>query len=186
MSNSQDNVAQLTGPRKKSKLKLILLIVVPLVLLLGGGGAAYYLLVMAPADEMAAAEGGGESSAQVIIVPEPEDPLPPGTFVPLRDITVNLKSPDSRNEFLRLGLTLEFTPPGLPPGPEFDAWTANITSRSAEVIDALQPYLRELTAVELRGSAGTYRLHQQILHRVKLVLPDLPVQDVQFRLLMVQ
>lgn len=185
----QATTPQIAGPagRKKSKLKLIILVVV-IVLVLAGGGAAAYFFLLTPkhAADAAHTAGDGHAAAPVVIIPEPEDPLPPGAFVALPDVTVNLITPDRRNEFLRLGLTLELTPPGLPPGPQMDAWTAGIQARSVQVIDILQPYLRELHAADLRGSAGTYRLHEQVLYRVKLVLPDLPLQNVHFRMLIVQ
>jgi flagellar protein FliL len=180
--------AQIAGPRRKKKSKLLPIILgVVVLVLLGGGAAAYFLLFAPKAGHDGEHMGDGEmASSPVIIVPEPEDPLPPGAFVDLRDITVNLLSPDRRNEFLRLGLTLELTPPGLPPGAQLDAWREGVVARTPKIIDILQPFLRELRAVDLRGSEGTYRLHENVLYRVRLVAPDLAIQDVHFRLLMVQ
>jgi flagellar FliL protein len=49
-----------------------------------------------------------------------------------------------------------------------------------------QTYLREMRPEELRGSAGTYRLREELLARANVALAPVRVVDVLFSELLVQ
>jgi flagellar FliL protein len=52
--------------------------------------------------------------------------------------------------------------------------------------DMLQTYLREMRPEELRGSAGIYRLREELLGRANVVLAPVRVNDVLFTQLLIQ
>lgn len=54
------------------------------------------------------------------------------------------------------------------------------------VLDLFQGYLREVRPEELRGSAGTYRLREELVARVNVAAAPARVLDVLFTELLVQ
>ena len=57
---------------------------------------------------------------------------------------------------------------------------------SPRIIDNFQVYLRELRVEDLRGSAGIYRLREELLARVNTAVHPTKVRDVLFRDVLVQ
>ena len=54
------------------------------------------------------------------------------------------------------------------------------------IIDRFQVYLRELRAEDISGSAGVYRLKEELLGRVNKAIEPAKVSDVLFREMLVQ
>jgi flagellar FliL protein len=54
------------------------------------------------------------------------------------------------------------------------------------LLDLFQTYLREMRPDEFRGSAGTYRLREELIARATLAAAPAQVQDVLFTELIVQ
>jgi flagellar FliL protein len=54
------------------------------------------------------------------------------------------------------------------------------------IIDLFQTYLREMRPEELRGSAGTQRLREELVARANLVAAPARVVDVLFQEIIVQ
>jgi flagellar FliL protein len=54
------------------------------------------------------------------------------------------------------------------------------------VVDLMQTYLREMRPEELRGSAGTYRLREELLVRASTAAAPAKVSDVLFTQMLVQ
>ncbi|VAW24029.1 hypothetical protein MNBD_ALPHA11-1204, partial [hydrothermal vent metagenome] len=63
---------------------------------------------------------------------------------------------------------------------------AAIEPRVTRVIDAFQVYLRELRRSDLEGSAGIYRLKEELRRRVNLALYPVEVQSILFKEILVQ
>ena len=184
MSDEEQNQAR-PAPRKKGRMRLLVMLLVLLLLAGGGGAAAYFLLLKSHAPEEGAAEG--EATAhKIAIVPEPEEPLPPALYANVPDVLANLQSDDKRPAFVRLGLAIAFTDPGLKGEAEHKAFEEKINEEMPRVVNILQAYLRSLSVDDFQGSAATYALHKQLLLRVKTVLPDEPVQDVLIRGVLLQ
>ena len=55
-----------------------------------------------------------------------------------------------------------------------------------KIIDNFQTYLRELRIEDLRGSAGMYRLREELFVRVNAAAAPVKVKDVLFREMLVQ
>lgn len=148
--------------KKLAGKKLVLFVVLPL-LLLGGGGAAAYFFLFAKGDE-AAAEAE-------------KPPETPSVFLDLPDILVNLNADGRQARFLKVSVSIEVG------SPEDLKAVETVMPR---VVDQFQVYLRELRLDDLRGSAGVYRLRQEMLARVTAAAAPTPVRDVLFREILVQ
>jgi flagellar FliL protein len=62
----------------------------------------------------------------------------------------------------------------------------DIQPKLAKVIDAFQVYLRELRRSDLEGSAGIYRLREELRRRVNVAIFPASVESVLFREILVQ
>jgi flagellar protein FliL len=146
----------------KSKFKLILIIVGALVLL-GGGAATWFLFFR-----------HGEDEHHAEAAPPPKPPA----FVEVPDIMVNLAgSPGERVQYLKLKVVLE-----LKEEKQIEA----IKPSMPRVTDIFQTYLRELRATDLNGSAGLFRLKEELTKRVNIAISPIQVNAVLFKEIVVQ
>jgi flagellar FliL protein len=166
------------GGGKKSKKKLFIIIGIVLLLLIGGGAAAFFTGLLDPllggAEESASGgEGGGEGEGAG------NAPLPPGqaVFFDLDEMIVNLNSSGRRQNLLKIKVSLELA--------SADD-LAKIQQVMPRVIDNFQTYLRELRIDDLRGSAGVYRLREELLTRVNIAVQPAKVNAVLFKEMLVQ
>jgi flagellar FliL protein len=158
--------------KKKSKKKLIIIILVSLVLL-GGGAAAFFLLGGENTEEGAKtenAEGAVDENGVAIPMPEP-------VYMDLPDIVVNLNSTSRRTNYINLKITLELSK---------KEDIAAIESQMPRIIDAFNTYLRELRREDLQGSAGVYRLENELMLRLQKTLVKGEVKDILFREIIIQ
>ena len=152
-----------SGGRKLSGKKLILLAGVPVLLLLLAGGAFMGGFIGGP--------GGDEEHA------EEEGPPPEIHFFDLPEMLVNLNTGSNRTTFLKVKVSLEIE------GAEAVPVLENLLPR---VLDNFQVYLRELRIEDLNGSAGLFRLKQELLMRINRAVEPIRVTDVLFREILVQ
>jgi flagellar FliL protein len=154
-------------PKKKFGLMQILLFVVAPLLVLGGGGAGAYFLFFAKGGDQAAATEKAEAAR----------PPKPMVFYNLPELLVNLNSQGRRASFLKISLSLELSDPADIP---------KVEAVLPRIVDAFQTYLRELRPEDLRGSAGLYRLREELLARVNTSAQPARVTDVLFKEMLVQ
>lgn len=155
------------GKKKLSKKMMIIIGAVGLVLLLGGGGAALYFMGV-----FGHKEGTEEEHKE-----KEEAPKTAAVFFPLGDILVNLSGEGKRPNYLKIKITLELAD-------EKDV--PLLESLKPRIIDNFQVYLRELRIEDLRGSAGMYRLREELLLRVTEAVQPARVRDVLFQEMLVQ
>jgi flagellar FliL protein len=152
-------------PKSKFKFKLppmkFLIIGAAALLLIGGGVGAYFFFFSHPHDAKA------------------ENPLvKPAVFVDLPEILVNLSNPSAeRTQYLRIKVVLEL--------PE-QKMIEQITPIMPRVMDAFQTYLRELRPSDLDGSAGLYRLKEELTRRVNVSIAPARINAVLFKEIVVQ
>ncbi len=157
-------------PRRSriSGRKLVLYVILPLLMLSGGGAALYvsgvFDVLFAPAPETGTAEAEAA-------------PSEPGVFYDLPDILVNLSGAEGRQAYLRISVSLELEP---------HADTGALERVMPRIVDNFQVYLRELRLDDLRGSAGLYRLREELLRRVHAAAAPVEVRDILFREMLVQ
>jgi flagellar FliL protein len=164
------------GKRKKGgKRKLILFVGVPLVVV---------ILAVAGAVVMGIGPfGGGEDEEVATEESHGEDGEHGGAghvgFYELPQMTVNLNTTDGTTAFLRMMVSLEIandTPEN----------RAQLDSMLPRVLDNFQVYMRELRLDDLSGSAGLFRLKQEMLSRINRAVEPVQVSDVLFSELLVQ
>jgi flagellar FliL protein len=92
-------------------------------------------------------------------------------------IAVNLSTTDARPRTLRLSLSLEASDP---------AAAVAVQAALPYVLDSFQTHLRELRAAELEGSAGMFRLREELMKRVNLAIAPSRVRAVLVRDIILQ
>ena len=171
-AEGSEEAAALAKAKKKKKL-IIIGAAVFLLLAAGGGGAAFFFM-HGKSDK--AAEGGETASAG------DEHGGKGGaagghTYFQLGDMLVNLSGEGKHPNFLKVKVVLELAD-------EKDA--PLMEAIKPRIIDNFQVYLRELRIEDLRGSAGMYRLHEELLLRVTEAAQPIRVRDVLFQEMLVQ
>lgn len=164
-------------PRKKFSGKKIALFGGGLVLLVGLIGGA--LVFTGMLDKLLGKEKKKEGEEVVEEKPHEEayDPKAPPVYVPLGDMLVNLQSVDRRPSYLKLKVQLElYNAKDVP----------EIPKAMPRIVDTFQTYLRELRLEDLKGSAGIYRLREELLQRVNAATAPVKVRDVLFEEVLVQ
>ena len=96
---------------------------------------------------------------------------------PIVNCEANFFSPIKIGDFLKIKISLEIADPA-------DIDTVN--QLLPRIVDNFQVYLRELRVQELQGSAGMYRLHEELLRRVNIAVRPAKVKDVLFKEMLVQ
>jgi flagellar FliL protein len=103
---------------------------------------------------------------------------PKSIFVDLPDVLVNLSSAGSdRTQYLKVKIVLELPDPLI---------VQQIQPLMPRVMDAFQTYLRELRPTDLDGSAGLYRLKEELTRRVNAAVAPNRVTAVLFKEIVVQ
>jgi flagellar FliL protein len=102
----------------------------------------------------------------------------PAVFVDMPEVVVNLSSPGSeRTQYLKIKIVLEL--------PE-QKMIEQIQPIMPRVMDAFQTYLRELRPSDLDGSAGLYRLKEELTRRINNSIAPSRITAVLFKEIVVQ
>jgi flagellar FliL protein len=145
---------------KKSKLKLIIA-AVGFVAIVGVGAGWFFLM-----------RGHGEEKHA-----EAPPPKPP-SFVEVPDMMVNLVgAPGERVQYLRVKVVLEI---------KDEKQVEAIKPNLPRVTDLFQTYLRELRPSDINGSAGLFRLKEELTKRVNTAVAPQQVSAVLFKEIVVQ
>jgi flagellar FliL protein len=152
-----DEAAEVAAP--KGKLKLILAAVAVLAIV---GGASWFLFFRGHGEEVHA---------------EAAPPKPP-SFVDVPDMMVNMVgNPGERVQYLKVKVVLEV---------KEEKQVEAIKPSMPRVTDIFQSYLRELRPADLNGSAGLFRLKEELTRRVNMALAPNQVSAVLFKEIIVQ
>jgi flagellar FliL protein len=153
-----EGAAEVAAP--KGKLKLIIAAVA--VLLIVSSAATWFFFFRHHGDEAHA---------------EAAPPKPP-VFVEVPEMLVNLVgSPGERVQYLKVRVVLEM---------KEDRQVDAIKPTMPRVTDIFQTYLRELRPADLNGSAGLFRLREELTRRVNTAIAPNQVNAVLFREIVVQ
>jgi flagellar FliL protein len=102
----------------------------------------------------------------------------PPSFVDVPDLLVNLAgAPGERVQYLKVKLVLEVKEEKL---------VEAIKPSMPRVTDIFQSYLRELRPADLNGSAGLFRLKEELTKRVNVAVAPNQVSAVLFKEVVVQ
>jgi flagellar FliL protein len=147
------------SPKRKLPLKLIIIGAAALIVIGGGGAGAYFMF------------GSHDSKAASAVVKPP-------VFFDVPEVLVNLSTAGSeRTQYLKVKVVLELPDSTL---------TSQIQSTMPRVMDTFQTYLRELRPTDLEGSAGLYRLKEELTRRVNVSIAPSRINAVLFKEIVVQ
>ena len=154
----------------KGKL-IIIIVAVVVVLLLGGAATTYFfgLFDSNSTEQQNLVTKAGE-------VPE-NDFVAPAFFYELPEIAVNLNTIGRKAARMKLTVSIEVSDPELIP---------KLEALLPRIIDNFQVYLRELRVADLKGSAGMYRLREELLTRVNSAIAPSKVKAILFKEMLVQ
>jgi flagellar FliL protein len=102
----------------------------------------------------------------------------PAVFLDVPEVLVNLSTvAGERKQYLKVKVVLEL--PDATQQPQ-------IQTTMPRVMDAFQTYLRELRPSDLEGSAGLYRLKEELTRRVNAAIAPSRINAVLFKEIVVQ
>lgn len=156
--------ADAPAKKKTGKAKLILFAVPVALIVVGAGlwfsGVLPHLLGMGKHEEQLA---------------EPAKPVLP-SYVDVPELIANLNG-THKPSYVKMALRVEV------PKPED---VEKVKAAMPRLQDIFQTYLREMRPEELRGSAGTYRLREELLVRANAAVSPARVSDILFTQMLVQ
>jgi flagellar FliL protein len=162
--NDQDDGASKSDEVAAPKSKLKLIIAAAAVLVLVGGGATWFFFFRGHAEEVHAAEAAAL--------------VKPPAFIEIPDLLVNLAGlPGERVQYLKVKVVLE-----VKDAPQVEL----IKPALPRVTDIFQTYMRELRPSDLNGSAGLFRLKEELTRRVNAAISPGQVTAVLFKEIVVQ
>jgi flagellar FliL protein len=154
-----EGAGQTAAPKRKFSLKMIAMIGGGAVLLAGVGYGGYAML-------------GHPHHAEAAPAPKP------AVFVDMPEVLVNLNNAGSdRTQYLKVKVVLEVPDEKL---------SEEIKPIMPRIMDTFQTYLRELRPTDLDGSAGLYRLKEELTKRVNIAIAPNKVNAVLFKEIIVQ
>lgn len=156
------------GGAPKGKRKLIIMIVAGLVGLIVIGGGGYFLYSMM---------FGGKQTVKTEEAVEKQIAKRPSVYFDLPEMVVNLSVNDKRAQYLKIKIALEA---------HEQAAIDALQPVMPRVLDMFQIYLRELRSSDLEGSAGIFRLKEELLRRINLAIYPNKVNRVLFKEIIIQ
>lgn len=185
--------------KRRKRLKMIIIAGLGVVVLAGIGAGLYFSGVMSSSSskteaaskkgkkKKSAEEPHGTTGSSVKTVKENFSEWVPGPvpghedddvqYYNLPEFLVNLNTGGKQTSFIKMKVTLEVPTQG-----DLDA----IDSRMPRITDSFNTYLRELRTSDIAGSAGLYRLREELLLRVNKTIYPNKVNDVLFREIIIQ
>ena len=157
-----EGAAEAAAAAPKGKLKLVIAVVAVLAII--GGGATWFFFLRHHDEEMHA-----EAAAP---------PVKPPAYVEVPDMLVNLIGlPGERVQYLKVKIVLEV---------KEEKQVEAIKPSLPRVTDIFQTYLRELRPSDLSGSAGLFRLKEDLTRRVNAAVAPNQVSAVLFKEVVIQ
>lgn len=168
------------GKEEGKKSKKGLIIIVAIVVLLLGGGAAAFFMGLIPGVGVGADHSEGNNSAGPTVAEATDEEgnvISRSIYYDMEEFVVNLNVGSKTPSFLKMTISLE-----LPSEAQIPA----IEAKMPRIRDSFQVYLRELRQEDLQGSAGMYRLREELLLRINKVVYPAKVNDILFKEILVQ
>lgn len=162
-SEAEGEQGKAASAKRKLPLKLILIVAGGLVAVGAVGAVGFHFFL---AHKQAAAPAVAR--------------VKPPVFLDLPDVLVNLSSNggnSDRTQYLKVKVVLELPDQAL---------SAQIQPVMPRIMDAFQTYLRELRPSDLDGSAGLYRLKEELTRRVNAAIAPAHINAVLFKEIVIQ
>lgn len=153
-------------PVKTSGKRKLLLLAIPLLLLLVGGGLSFAGFLPNPLAKEKPADPAAEAERS-------ETPV----YVDVPELVANLNTGTKKAGYVKMTVRIEVLGSS-------DA--EKVRAQMPRVLDVIQTYLREMRPDELRGSAGVYRLREELLVRANAAVAPARVHDILFTQMLIQ
>jgi len=184
--------------KHKKKRKIIIAAAIALVLIAAIGGGLYFSGIFSSPSKTEATtkkvkkkkgaeDPHGTTGSSVKSVKQNLNDWVPGPvpghegddvqYYNLPEFLVNLNTGGKQTSYIKMKVTLEVQTDG-----DIDA----IDSRMPRITDSFNTYLRELRAGDVTGSAGLYRLREELLLRINRTIYPNKANDVLFREIIIQ
>ena len=155
---TEDSEGDASSGGKKRKL---IMIGAAVLVLLGGAAGGYFLFFQK------------KEPTKTADLPPPK-PL----FVDMPDLLVNMSTQaGERTQYLKIKVVLDVKDQVL---------VAQVTPNIPRMVDIFQTYLREVRPNDLSGSAGMFRLKEELTRRVNATIAPHQVSAVLFKEILVQ
>jgi len=162
-ADADDTGATAAPGKTRSPLKLIIIGVAGVLVLAGGGYAGM--------KTFAHGETKGHDD-------KPVAEAKPAVFLDVPEVLVNLSTAGTdRTQYLKVKIVLELPDSSL---------SSPVQTAMPRVMDTFQTYLREMRPSDLDGSAGLYRLKEELTRRVNAAIAPNRINAVLFKEMVVQ
>jgi len=149
------------APTPKNRFKIIVIAVAGLLIVSAAGGYFFFF----------------HGKKEKMMAEAPPPPKPP-VFMDVPELLVNLANlPGERVQYLKMKIVLEVKEQPI---------VAQITPSMPRLTDIFQTYLRELRPTDLNGSAGIFRLKEELTRRVNVAIAPTQVNAVLFKEIVIQ
>ena len=153
--------AEAAAAKPKGRRKLLIIAAAAVLLLVAGGGAGAYMFFFGKAKP---------ADAQQMALEDQPAPV----FYDMPEIVVRLDG--GQGQYLKLATVLDLSSDKAPEA---------VKRIEPRLVDLMQTYLIDLKPDDLKGTAGMYRVRQELLRRINDVLPG-STRDVLFKTLILQ
>ncbi|HET6605237.1 MAG TPA: flagellar basal body-associated FliL family protein [Rhodopila sp.] len=153
-------------PAKKPSRRKFLLAAVPAAVLLMGGGLW-----------LAGALSGGWGKGKAAEAEARAEKSGAPVYVNVPEMVANLNTGTRKASYVKMTVRIE-----VPDQPDAD----KVRTAMPRVQDVIQTYLREMRPDELRGSAGVYRLREELLVRANAAVAPAKISDILFTQMLIQ
>ena len=160
--DQQENEGEAGEGEEGKKKSPMLLIIVAVLVLVGLAGGAWFMGLF-----------GGTAPKEG----EKVEIEPPSVYFDMPEMVVNLASGRGRAQYLKMKIALEA---------EKQADIDALQPKMPRLQDMFQIYLREMRRSDLEGSAGVYRLKQELMRRINIVIYPAKIKRVLFKEIIIQ
>ena len=173
----EDNEEDGSPSEKGGKNKLLIIVALVIFLVVGGLAGAYFMGLLDPVIAMIVGGDAVEGEGEITSSEDEMRPSENAVFYDVGELLVNLNTGGRKSSFLKIRMSLELEDP---------KDIERIESIMPRIIDNFQTHLRELRIEDLKGSAGMYRLREELLARASAAAAPVKVSDVLFKEMLVQ
>lgn len=170
-ANTEEETVEGAEGEGKVKGKRKLIIIIAAVLLLVGIGAGLaFSGVLGGGKDAKKEESHDKKTSESTVPAKP-------VYYELPEFLVNLSTGSGKTSFLKMTVTLEL---------KNEASRQVMDANKPRVLDTFNVYLRELRPSDLAGSAGSYRLKEELMRRINATVEEGIVKDILFSEFIIQ
>jgi flagellar FliL protein len=174
LSESEGGEGEGEGKKKKKKGKKLKIIIAALILIIviATPTAMYFMGFFKKKIQVSGGEihKGEEVVGKDGVIEQP-------VFYDMEEFIANLNVGSKTPSFLKMTVSLEL---------QGESQIPVVESKMPRIRDGFQIYLRELRQEDLQGSAGLYRLREELLLRINKIVYPAKINDILFKEILVQ